>query len=222
MDARQQILETIRTAIKQNSQLPDDPPRDTLIKATAIEPQTVEEKIQRFKEELTAVSGEFLEAASTAETVDKISAILKDASVEEVVVSGGAIIDQLASALAERGIRIHRPEALPAESRKNRVASIIVGIVEAAYAVADTATLAIPFTGHSPLPHFLPEIVIALVSSQSLVGNHFELFATLPPEVRKNMLLVTGPSRTADIEKILILGAHGPRRLIACIVENTV
>ena len=222
MDARQQILNTIRTALKQSSHLPDDPPIDTLMKATEIEPQTVEEKIQRFNEELKAISGESLEAVSAGEIADKICALLKEASVSEVVISGGAVIDQLSKTLAERGIGILRPETLPAESRKNAVARVTVGVVEAAYAVADTATLVIPLTGRSPLPHFLPEIVIALVPAQSLVGNHFELFARLAPEERKNMLLVTGPSRTADIEKILILGAHGPRRLIACIVKDAI
>jgi L-lactate dehydrogenase complex protein LldG len=222
MDPRQQILETIRTALKQDSHLPDDPAHETLIKATAIEPQTVEEKIRRFKEELKAVSGESLEAVSAAEIADKISALLTEASLSEVVISGGSTIDHLAQALGERGIRILRPEALPAESRKNRVAEVIVGVVEAAYAVADTATLVIPLMGRNPLPHFLPEIVIALVRAQSLVGNHFELFARLSPEERKNMLLVTGPSRTADIEKILILGAHGPRRLVVCIIQDAI
>jgi L-lactate dehydrogenase complex protein LldG len=220
MDARQQILETIRTALKQSSHLPDDPSHDTLIKTTAIEPQTVEEKIHRFNAELKAVSGECLEAVSPAEIADKVTALLREASLSEVVISGGSIIDQLAQSLTERGIRTLRPETLPAESRKNSVAKVIVGVVEAAYAVADTATLVIPLMGRSPLPHFLPEIVIALVPAQSLVGNHFELFAKLSPEERKNMLLVTGPSRTADIEKILILGAHGPRRLIVCIVQD--
>ena len=222
MDARQQILEKIRTALKQDSHLPDDPPHETLIKATAIEPQTVEEKVRRFKEELKAVSGESLEAGSATEIAEKISALLKEASLSEVVISGGNMIDQVAQALSGRDIRILRPEALPAESRKTSVAAVIVGVVEAAYAVADTATLVIPLMGRNPLPHFLPEIVIALVRAQSLVGNHFELFARLSPEERKNMLLVTGPSRTADIEKILILGAHGPRRLIVCIVPEAI
>ena len=40
------------------------------------------------------------------------------------------------------------------------------------------------------------------------------------PEQRGEIALITGPSRTADIEKILVLGVHGPRRLIVFIIED--
>ena len=38
-------------------------------------------------------------------------------------------------------------------------------------------------------------------------------------ELRGEFVFITGPSRTADIEKILILGVHGPKRLIVLLVE---
>ena len=41
---------------------------------------------------------------------------------------------------------------------------------------------------------------------------------TADPELRGEFVFITGPSRTADIEKILILGAHGPKRLIILLV----
>jgi L-lactate dehydrogenase complex protein LldG len=41
---------------------------------------------------------------------------------------------------------------------------------------------------------------------------------TADPQRRGEFVLVTGPSRTADIEKILILGVHGPKRLIVILV----
>ena len=41
---------------------------------------------------------------------------------------------------------------------------------------------------------------------------------TADPAIRGEFVLVTGPSRTADIEKILILGVHGPKRLVVLVV----
>jgi L-lactate dehydrogenase complex protein LldG len=37
----------------------------------------------------------------------------------------------------------------------------------------------------------------------------------------RNVMLVTGPSRSADIEQTLELGAHGPRRLHVLVIEDT-
>ena len=39
-----------------------------------------------------------------------------------------------------------------------------------------------------------------------------------PTRLRGEFVFITGPSRTADIEKILILGAHGPKRLVVLLV----
>jgi L-lactate dehydrogenase complex protein LldG len=220
MDSRQQILDSIRKALEQPSHIPADPPVQELLQAIAAESQSLDEKMLRFSRELIAVAGEYVEVATESEVAEKITELLQDAAAESAAVSGGAVIQRLEAALAERGIRTIRPETLPEESRKNDVAQIPVGIVEAAFAVADSGTVAVPFGGCSTLPHFLPEIVVVLVSARSLVSDHFELFGKLSADERKNMMLVTGPSRTADIEKILILGAHGPRRLIVCMIKD--
>jgi len=220
MDARQQILSSIRESLKQPTHLPDDPPNDGLKKAMAFGQQNLEETIQAFKAELKVVSAECIEVSAEAEIPEKIEAILKEASVKEVSVSGGAIIDRIGRGLSERGISVIRPETLPEESRKDAIAKIIVGVVEVPYAIADTATLVVPLNGRSTQPYYLPEIVIALVSAETLFSNHFEMFSKLPPEEKKNLLLVTGPSRTADIEKTLVVGVHGPKEVYLFLVES--
>jgi L-lactate dehydrogenase complex protein LldG len=136
-------------------------------------------------------------------------------------VSGGALIDRVAHELEKRNIHVIRPEQLTADIRKTTLATVTIGIVQATYGVADSGTLAVPFVANeSILPHFLPETVIVLLAQESLVSHHFELFEKLTPEQKNNMMMITGPSRTADIEKILILGAHGPRRLIVFLIHK--
>jgi len=94
-------------------------------------------------------------------------------------------------------------------------------VVDVDYAIADSATLVVSFDKiNSTLPLFLPDCVIALVRKEQLIANHFELFKKIKTDWAKNMLLITGPSRTADIEKILILGAHGPRRLVVIFIDE--
>jgi len=58
--------------------------------------------------------------------------------------------------------------------------------------------------------------------STRILANLDELLGVLPlpAEQTSSMVLITGPSRTADIEQILIRGVHGPGEVYAVIVEN--
>jgi L-lactate dehydrogenase complex protein LldG len=72
--------------------------------------------------------------------------------------------------------------------------------------------------------NFLPDTHIMVISKQDILGSYEDAWnalrkvygaRTLPRAVN----LVSGPSRTADIEQIIVMGAHGPRRLHVIIVE---
>ena len=73
--------------------------------------------------------------------------------------------------------------------------------------------------------NLLADTAIVLLRAESIVGAYEEAwdrlraeFGTLP----RNVMLVTGPSRSADIEQTLELGAHGPRRLHVVLLNATV
>ena len=214
MDSRQEILNSIRRGLKQPSQLPAETASAQMAETVSGPMQNLDEKIGRYIMELALVSGECSVVASESECIEKIVAVLRELSACEIAVSCGESIEGILSALETAGIRVLRPKQLAEGEKKEAIANMTVSVVVVPYAIADTATLVMPLTGCSSLPHFLAETVIALVPARSLAANHFELFRALPPEERKNLLMVTGASRTADIEKILILGAHGPKRLI--------
>ena len=65
---------------------------------------------------------------------------------------------------------------------------------------------------------FLAEAHFALAADDCVVERLADLLARLAPDLRAraghSLTLIAGPSRTADIEKTLVLGAHGPRRLV--------
>ena len=96
--------------------------------------------------------------------------------------------------------------------------------------VAETGTLVV----HSGAPtpntlHFLPETHIAVVYRDELVGTYEEAWAALRKKfgadlsngaIPRTVSLVTGPSRSADIGKILLMGAHGPKRLHIILVDQ--
>lgn len=100
----------------------------------------------------------------------------------------------------------------------------LVGITGAFAAIAETGTLMLlsgPQTHAST--HLLPETHVAIVPASRIVAHYEDGFALMRSErgqPPRAMNLVSGPSRTADIEQTLVLGAHGPYRVHVLIVEG--
>ena len=92
-------------------------------------------------------------------------------------------------------------------------------------AVAESGTLALLSGPDNPTTlNFLPDTHIVVVSAEDIAGDYETIFANVRARSGKGQMprtvnLVTGPSRSADIEQTLILGAHGPRRLHIVVVK---
>lgn len=70
--------------------------------------------------------------------------------------------------------------------------------------------------------HFLPDTHIAVVDAARIVGAYEDAFALLRSggaPLPRNVTLITGPSRSSDIERILQIGVHGPRALHAVVCD---
>ena len=88
-----------------------------------------------------------------------------------------------------------------------------MGITSADYALADTGTLVmLSSPREARMISLLPPAHIAVVPRARILTGLDELFSLLPnpAEATSSMVLITGPSRTADIEQILVRGVHGP------------
>ena len=96
------------------------------------------------------------------------------------------------------------------------MASADLGITGVDYAIAETGTcVIIPAAGASRLVSLLPPVHIALVERGQVLPSLDELFTFrrrdfVNGELGSYMNLITGPSRTADIEYKLVTGVHGP------------
>ncbi len=95
-----------------------------------------------------------------------------------------------------------------------------VNAVSFAFAgIAETGTLALVSGADNPTTlNFLPDNQIVVVKRDEIVADYESVFAKLRLAYGKGgaprtLNLITGPSRSADIEQTLLLGAHGPRRL---------
>jgi L-lactate dehydrogenase complex protein LldG len=105
-----------------------------------------------------------------------------------------------------------------------------VSLQHAFAGIAETGTLMLPSGPTRPTSNnLLPDNAIIVLPANRIVGCFEDAFDLLraesPPQpnatfMPRNVMLVTGPSRSADIEQTLELGAHGPRRLHVLIIDG--
>ncbi len=100
----------------------------------------------------------------------------------------------------------------------------LVGISGVFAAIAESGTLMMLSGAQTPAStHLLPETHFAIVPASRIVGHYEDGFARMREESGRPpraMNLVSGPSRTGDIEQTIVLGAHGPYRVHIVIVEG--
>ena len=141
------------------------------------------------------------------------SALGLPASLQSLFAKGNAVSLHIAphSSLRnlpwERASKIMLSEAAPA--------STDLALSAADFAIAESGTLAFfSGAGRPSAWHFLPEIECVLVDRAAIVPTLEDVFVNLADRTLPSTLnLVTGPSRTADIEQTIERGAHGPREL---------
>ncbi|MEF9996589.1 MAG: lactate utilization protein C [Burkholderiaceae bacterium] len=92
-----------------------------------------------------------------------------------------------------------------------------VGITGVFCALAETGTLVLLSGPDSPAStHLLPETHVAVVPASRVVASMEDAFALMRSErggLPRAVNMVSGPSRTGDIEQTIVLGAHGPYRV---------
>ncbi len=145
-------------------------------------------------------------ARSRAEACDYVNAAL----------NGRSAVASNAPFLVETGIT-----ALPGvqsgitdrEELRAVCASVGCGITSSDYALADTGTLVmLSSREEARMISLLPPAHIAVVPAGRILTGLDELLTLLPTpaELTSSMVLITGPSRTGDIEQNLVRGVHGP------------
>jgi L-lactate dehydrogenase complex protein LldG len=105
----------------------------------------------------------------------------------------------------------------------------LVSVTPAFAAIAETGTLMLHSSSTTPTTlHFVPDHHLVVMKESQITGTLEEAFQRLRDKLGdvdnwpRTVNFVTGPSRTADIEGVPVLGAHGPRRLhIVLIADGT-
>jgi len=101
--------------------------------------------------------------------------------------------------------------------------SDLVSVQHAFAGIAETGTLMLPSAPERPTTlNLLPDTAVVVLRASRVVGAYEEAWDLLrgAGSMPRNVMLVTGPSRSADIEQTLELGAHGPRRLHVLLIDD--
>jgi L-lactate dehydrogenase complex protein LldG len=193
---REAIFSSIRNAL---GWAPGEPAAEP--PAVRLTYSPVEDPVGKFSAALTALGGKIIIVANTGEAHSRL----------EPMLAGKRVVASRASILGGFGEEYSREVCAAAE----------IGLTSADFALADTGTLVFLTESHeSRLISLLPPCHIAVIERHKILTGLDELLSRVPnPSVQSSaMVLITGPSRTADIEMRLVRGVHGPGEIVVMIV----
>jgi len=100
----------------------------------------------------------------------------------------------------------------------------LVGLSVAYGAVAETGTLVMRSGADAPATlNFLPDVHVVVLQVSDIDANYEAVWGRLlkdSDQLPRTVNWITGPSRTADIEQTMLLGAHGPRKLVIVLIDE--
>ncbi len=103
----------------------------------------------------------------------------------------------------------------------NSISSAKIGINQVDFGIADTGSLVeISDFIFKRLCSMLPEIHVAILPLKKILPDMESVMKQIDIKKFPYITVISGPSRTADIERVLTIGVHGPERVIILCVDN--
>lgn len=180
--------------------------------------------------EVELVGGEPLMVADWPAGRDAVSQLLRHYQARSALCWEHPVLDrlELTELLAQHGVADYRHAqlaALPEEERRVTVLSADIGISSTDFAIAETGSLAVRAQpGQERAISLVPPVHIAIVARDQIIPDLFDLFRELSTRelslLPSNVTLISGPSKTGDIELELTTGVHGPGKWHVVIVRE--
>jgi len=196
--------------------------------AEAPDPQPL---VERFARELAVVGGRAEYCATPEDLASRLAAACREAGVNTVVLEADprwALPGMLPwrQAVEEAVERIDCELIVPGDRGPHREAAAQAGagLTIADFAVADTGTVGLwTGPGRARVTSLLPPVHLVLLPLAALVATRAEALRRLAVKAEQEgwpsqVMFITGPSRTGDIEGELTVGVHGPGQVLVFIV----
>jgi L-lactate utilization protein LutC len=175
--------------------------------------------VSRFCTELKAAGGKAYSAPDAASARETVLHIIRDHQVHNVVLGSGPMMEslQLAEALRELAVQPVLVDDLDEAGAPEKFFSAELSVTGADYLIAETGSLVYLARAAEPRSaSLLPAVHIVVAGADQLLPDLFDLFERLQPAVAALpacVSIITGPSKTGDIELKLVTGVHGPGEL---------
>lgn len=187
MSAKQAILRQIRA----------NKPRDASpLPELDFEPVSFADPLRQLGEVVAAVGGQLVVLNGKAELAARIRELFPDA-------------DRVVCNVA--GCDLSGDDGCAAE-RPGDLAAVELAVVQGEFAVAENGAVWVknPRNRHRAL-YFLAEHIVLVVDKSQIVPTMHQAYARIRFEAPGYGVFISGPSKTADIEQSLVIGAHGPK-----------
>ncbi len=229
MNAREQILSRIRDALRRTAHrprvhgaqpLPEGGPKFDFRPILPAVGASFEERRAQFAANSRELKTDFVWLPNPADLENTLIGLRDRDGWKNVGAHSGQLADRAVRALALPTVRTDQPYDVAALERCD------AGISECDALVAQTGSVVVSSRGGGGRAlSVLPPHHVVLARQEQLVGGLPEAFALLErrygADYPSMISFITGPSRTGDIERILVLGAHGPRHLtVICVADG--
>lgn len=193
------------------------------------------EKLERFTQLLIATHAEVYLIEQEAELAETLQAVLQQKSVNQLLISEKLArlnpnFDEKIFAHSEQNltpITRHTYQASPNDPNWQHILFDVIeaSITTSACAVAETGSIIlVPDQQEPRLMSLVPPIHIVIVEKDKIYNTLYEAIQeeqwhnAADSVIPTNIVMVSGPSKTADIEQTLAYGVHGPKELIVLLV----
>lgn len=189
----------------------------TDISAPVASTQPITPEVQeKFLHELRALSGQ-ARCLDPAELPQALSEIVRGEDIRKATLWSDERLLQLgiATQLQRCGV-----ELIPAGVGKRALAECDLGITAVDLAIAETGTIGLFASAENPRSvSLLPRVHLAVITKETRFVSLEQALQMVEQE--PYLILISGPSRTADIELTLTLGVHGPQALVVWLLQTT-
>ena len=227
MSSRQAFLQRVKQAVAEGNRAGTAPPLP--LRARVGYQGAGLDPAQRFCLELAAAGGKGYVAADHDAVIQTIQNILQTHNARKIFLSRGGVIDRLGLPIKLKGLNLDvkiLDEVRP--NPRDDFFAADVGITNVHRLIAETGSVVMASTPHEPRSvSLLPPVHIALADHSQLLPDLFDLFDLFAPSASATkafppscLTLITGPSKTGDIELKLVTGVHGPGEIHVILCDD--